>query len=285
MIRAPTAGHPDLRHDQRLAEAGVEPLGDIAHQLHVLALVFADRYLVGSVAEHVGGLEHRIEEQPAGDQVALGPRLLLELGHPVELTERRDAREQPAQLGVLLHVALSEEDAALGVEPGGEQDRRRVVHGLAERLGLVGDGDRVKVDDAVDRLAAVLPGDVLGDRADVVAEVLTARRLDAGEDPHGLGSVAGRGGALPGGAGAGGRCVSPGEGAGARAPHEVSLLPAWEQRAAPDRRSWDGRFVAGGVGAAPSSRGNGGGLHDPDSGPRAMARWSAACLGANTPRL
>ena len=56
MIRAPTCGNPRLGHDQRLAEAGVEALGDVAHQLDVLALVLADRHLVGAVGEHVGGL-------------------------------------------------------------------------------------------------------------------------------------------------------------------------------------------------------------------------------------
>ena len=55
--------------------------------------------------------------------------------------------------------------------------------------GLEGDGERVQVDDAVQRLAALLAGDVLEDRADVVAEVLAARRLDAGEDAHGLRSL------------------------------------------------------------------------------------------------
>ena len=83
-----------------------------------------------------------------------------------------------------LDVALAEEDAALGIEPRGQQDRGGVVDGLAQRGRLVGDRDRVQVDDAVDRLAAVLAGDVLGDRADVVAEVLATGRLDAGEDPH-----------------------------------------------------------------------------------------------------
>ena len=90
--------------------------------------------------------------------------------------------EQPGQLGVLVDVGLAEEDAALGIEPGGEQDRRRVVEELAQLGGVVGHRDRVQVDDAVDRLAAVLALDVLADRADVVAEVLAAGRLDAGED-------------------------------------------------------------------------------------------------------
>ena len=63
MIRAPTAGIAVLGHDQHLAEAGVEALGDVAHQLDVLALVVADRHLVRAVGEHVGGHQHRIEEQ------------------------------------------------------------------------------------------------------------------------------------------------------------------------------------------------------------------------------
>ncbi len=81
-------------------------------------------------------------------------------------------------------VALAEEDAALRVEAGGEQDRGRVVEALAQLGGVVGDGDRVQVDDAEDALAALLAGDVLRDRADVVAEVLAPGRLDAGEDAH-----------------------------------------------------------------------------------------------------
>src|SRR5579871_1138374 len=81
-------------------------------------------------------------------------------------------------------VGLAEQDAARGVEPGRQQDRGRVVDPLAQLARVEGDRDRVQVDDAVDRLAAVLAGDVLRDRADVVAEVLAAGRLDAGEDAH-----------------------------------------------------------------------------------------------------
>ena len=108
---------------------------------------------------------------------------------------RGDRGEQPGELGVLAHVGLAKEDAALRVEPGGDQDRGRVVEALAQLRRLVGDRDRVQVDDAVDRLAAVLALDVLADRADVVAEVLAPGRLDAAEDPHpaGLYEVAGTG--------------------------------------------------------------------------------------------
>ena len=36
---------------------GIEPLGDVAGDLDVLALVIADRHLVGVVQEDVGSLE------------------------------------------------------------------------------------------------------------------------------------------------------------------------------------------------------------------------------------
>ena len=76
-------GDPVLGLDQdrrRRREALVEAARDLAHQLDVLALVLADRDLAGLVGEHVGGLQHGIEEQRRRDQLALLRRLLLELG-------------------------------------------------------------------------------------------------------------------------------------------------------------------------------------------------------------
>jgi hypothetical protein len=97
------------------------------------------------------------------------------------LFELRYVAEQPRALGVLVDVALDEEHAALGVEPGGEQRRRRVDRVLEKRRRVVRNADRVQVDDAVERLAALLVGDVVPDGAEVVAEVLSPRRLDARE--------------------------------------------------------------------------------------------------------
>ena len=107
--------------------------------------------------------------------------------HPAELAERGDGGQQPAQLSVLVHVGLAEEEAALRVEAGGEQHRGGVQQALAKISRVVGDGDRVEVDDAVDRLAPVLPGHVLRYRADVVAQVLATGGLNAREDAHGGG--------------------------------------------------------------------------------------------------
>ena len=117
-------------------------------------------------------------------------RLVLELGHPLEVAVGGDRREQPAELRVLGHVGLAEQDAAVGIEAGGHQHRRRVEHVAGQRVRVVGHARGVKVDDAVDRgVAALLALEVAADGADVVAEVLAAGRLDAAEDAHGAGSL------------------------------------------------------------------------------------------------
>jgi hypothetical protein len=58
------------------------------------------------------------------------------------------------------------------------------MDGSGEIPRFVRDSDRVKVHDAVDRLAPALAGYVVPNRPEIVPEVLPAGRLDAGEDPH-----------------------------------------------------------------------------------------------------
>ena len=121
-------------HGERLAVAAVEAGGQVAGQLQVLALVLTDRHLVGLVDEDVGGLQHRVGEQPdrrAGGALALA--LVLELRHPAGLAEAGQALQHPRQLHVLGHVALHEQRAARGVHAEREQLRgaRRGCAGAA----------------------------------------------------------------------------------------------------------------------------------------------------------
>ena len=183
MIRAPTVGVDAARHLERLAVARVEALGDVARELEVLALVVADRDDVGLVEQDVARHQHRIGEEAGGDEL-LALALFLELGHTAELSEPGDGREQPSRLGVRGHVALQEERAALRVETDREEERRQVERAVVQVLRVVVGGDRVQVDDAEEGVALVLGRDVLAHRADVVADVLGTRGLDAGEDAH-----------------------------------------------------------------------------------------------------
>ncbi len=85
---------------------------------------------------------------------------------------------------MLRHVALDEERADLRVEAAGDQERGQVERGFPQGFGLLGNRDRVQVHDGVEGVHLVLLGDPAPDGADVVAEVLLARGLDAGKDAH-----------------------------------------------------------------------------------------------------
>ena len=149
----------------------------------MLALVVADRDDVGLVEQDVARHQDGVGEEAGGDEV-LALALLLELRHAAELSEPGDGREQPSGLGVRGHMALAEERAAVGVEADRKEERGQVERAVVQVVRVVVDRDRVQVDDAEEGVALVLRRDVLAHRADVVADVLGTRRLDAGKDTH-----------------------------------------------------------------------------------------------------
>ena len=90
---------------------------------------------------------------------------------------------------------------AFGIQTQGDERGRHLACPLAEHVGIVEARERVVVDDAVDRLVLVLETDVVADRAEIVAQVRGAGRLDPGEDAgpgRGRGRDRGRGGQLRG---------------------------------------------------------------------------------------
>ena len=75
---------------------------------------------VGLVEEHVRHLQYRIREEPDRDELLL-LGFVLELGHPPQLAEAGDGRQQPSRLGMVRVVALDEEGAAVRLETRGEK--------------------------------------------------------------------------------------------------------------------------------------------------------------------
>ena len=110
--------------------------------------------------------------------------LVLELRHPAQLAVGDVALHDPPELAVLAHVTLREHGGHVGVEPDGEQHRRERHRGIADDTGLLGDRERVEVDDAVERVAFVLPANPVLERTEVVAEVDVTGRLHAGQHPR-----------------------------------------------------------------------------------------------------
>ena len=85
-------------------------------------------------------------------------------------------------VGMGRDLGLVEKDGAFRVDPGGEEGGRPLAGLLAQFGGVLPDGDRVHVDHAVEALEPILQPDPVAQRAEVVAEVQVARRLDAGKD-------------------------------------------------------------------------------------------------------
>ena len=78
--------------------------------------------------------------------------------------------------------ALVEDDAALGVDAGGDIGGRHLARRGAQLGGILRLGQRVQVDDAEDALVVVLQRDPVADRAEIIAEMQIAGRLDAGKN-------------------------------------------------------------------------------------------------------
>ena len=128
------ASNARLRLGKDVAEAVIEAPHGLARELQVLELVVAHGHDGRLVDEDVGAHEHRVREE-RGRDVLFPVALLLELRHAVEVAHRRHGGEVPRELGVLAHVALHEERAAVEVQPAGDEIDRGPCRGCGPQLG------------------------------------------------------------------------------------------------------------------------------------------------------
>jgi len=171
----------------RVDEVVVEFLRDIARQLQMLLLVLANGHVGGAVKQDVGRHQHRIVVKTHRRIFAILASLLLELRHAVEPADAGDAVEDPGKLGVAGDLALVEDDVLLRIDAACDEGGRHFP-GVPCKLGrpapYVGRlRDRMQVDDAIDAIMRLLQFDEVHDRAEVIAEMQIAGRLDARKNP------------------------------------------------------------------------------------------------------
>jgi segregation and condensation protein A len=157
----------------------VEAKSSVASDLDVLALILADRNVIGVVQEDVCGLQRRIGEEPAADEVllALGG-LVFELGHTGELAVAHGALHNPAELIVFGYVALGEDGCHVGVEANSEEHRGGTQGRGTNLARLVSDRQGMEINDSVERIGTVLTRDPVTQRSEVVAKVQIAGGLN-----------------------------------------------------------------------------------------------------------
>ena len=148
-------------------------------------LVGADGNEVGLVEEDVGGLEKGVAEEAVGGEIFFAELLLLILvgGNAFEPAEGGEHAEEEEELGVGGDVRLLEDDAAAGVEAGGEEVEGDLdVVGLdVAGVGVVG-GEGMEVGDEEEAVVILLQANPVVEGSHVVAEMEAAGGAHAGED-------------------------------------------------------------------------------------------------------
>ena len=156
---------------------------NVPRELEVLFLVFADRDVRGLVRQDV--CRHQVGICIKADRrvFAVFAGFFLELGHPVQPAEPCDAVENPGKLRVRGNLALIENDAAFGIDPGGQKGRRHLAGVRHQILRFLPYGDGVQIYNAIDAFIITLQADEIPDRAQIITEMKVPRRLHAGKDP------------------------------------------------------------------------------------------------------
>ena len=147
----------------------------------MLLLVGADGDVVRLIEQYVRRHEAGVGEESSVDVVDVLGALILELRHAAELTEHRVAVEHPAQLRVLVHMALDEEGVLLRVEPARDVLRELGGRVTAKLGGVLAHGDGVHIHDAVIACVFVRECHPVFQRAEVAAQMHIAGGLNAGE--------------------------------------------------------------------------------------------------------
>ena len=123
--------------------------------------------------------------RPTLDALAVLARFLLELGHAVEPAHARGAAEasRPARHGPG-RALWANRIERFGVDPAGDQRRGHFADVGAKLRGVDVDRQRVEVGEEEQALRLVLHPHPAQDRAEQIAEVQIAGRLNARNDAH-----------------------------------------------------------------------------------------------------
>ena len=147
----------------------------------MLALILADGDVVGLIQQDIRRHEAGIGEQAAVYVVGVLGALVLELGHAAQLAEHGVAVEDPAQLRVLVDVALDEQGVLLRIEAAGDILCKLLERAAAQLRGILPHGEGVQVGHEVVAVKLIGPRAPVLDRAQIVAQMQVAGGLDARE--------------------------------------------------------------------------------------------------------
>ena len=145
----------------------------------MLALILAHGNVVRLIQQNVRRHECGICEKTAVYVVGVLGALVLKLRHAGKLAEHRVAVEYPAQLCVLVNVALHEKGVLLRVDAAGDVLRKLLKGAAAKLRRVLTHGERVQIGHKVVAVKFVGSRSPVLDRTEVVAEMQVAGGLNA----------------------------------------------------------------------------------------------------------
>ena len=145
----------------------------------MLFLVVAHRHMRGAVDKNVRSHQVGIGIEADRGVLAVFPGLVLELRHPVQPAQPRDAVENPGKLRMLRHAALVEDNVLFRVNARRQKRRRHFTRGLCQLFRVLRQRDRMHVHHAVDTVARLLQRHKFADCAEIIAKMQVTGRLNA----------------------------------------------------------------------------------------------------------
>ena len=160
----------------------VELLGDVVRKLQMLPLIVPHRHQSGMIGMNIRRHQVRIHVQTRRNRLPILARLVLELGHPVEPAERREAAEHPGQLGMGRDRGLMKQNMPVRIDARRQQNRRHHPCLLPQLSRVLKIGDRMLINDAINAVAVLLQLHPVARSPEIVAERWKPRRSHSGEN-------------------------------------------------------------------------------------------------------
>ena len=109
-------------------------------------------------------------------------RLVLELGHAAQFAEHGIAVQNPAQLGVLVHMGLDEQGVLLRIQAAGNVLSQLLQGTAAQICGSLADSNGVQVSHEIEALIQIRSCAPVLDGSEVVSDGEVSRGLNAREN-------------------------------------------------------------------------------------------------------
>ena len=144
----------------------IESHRNVTGDFNVLTLIIANWHFRCVVQQNVCCLQGWVGEEAGRNKVGFAfGGFVLELSHPAQFSKTHRAFHDPTQLRMFRDMRLDKNRGDIRVEPYGKEHRGKLNGVFTEHTRLVGDGEGMQVDNAMENVIVMLPRDPVAESA------------------------------------------------------------------------------------------------------------------------